>query len=76
MTRYGGKYLLLGLIGLMMVIVLYRDRILLDPQASIWEHYRSFKWWLLPQALSSLAPPSRTGLRLRSGCCRSAWRVD
>jgi uncharacterized membrane protein len=63
------KYLLFGLIGLMMVVVLYKDRILLDPQASIWEHYRSFKWWLLPHgvagALALLLGPLQFSNRLR-----------
>ena len=46
------KYLLFGLIGLMMVVVIYRDRILLDPLSPIWQHYRYFKWWLLPHGIA------------------------
>jgi uncharacterized membrane protein len=46
------KYSLFGLIGFMMLIVLYRERVLLDPQAPIWDHYSVFKWWLLPHGLT------------------------
>ena len=46
------KHLLFGLIGLMMVIVIYKDRILLDRLSPIWEHYRYFKWWLLPHGIA------------------------
>ncbi len=46
------KYALFGVIGLMMLIVLNRDRVLVNPQALIWEHYRYFKWWLLPHGVT------------------------
>jgi len=46
------KYVLFGAIGLMMLIVLNRDRFLIHPQAPIWEHYQSFKWWLLPHGVT------------------------
>ncbi|HMF94079.1 MAG TPA: DUF2306 domain-containing protein [Vicinamibacterales bacterium] len=46
------KYVVFGFIAVMMVIVLYRDRVLLDPAAPIWEHYRFFRWWLLPHGLA------------------------
>ena len=46
------KYLLFGLIGLMMLTVINRDRVLLNPHAPIWEHYRYFKWWLLPHGFA------------------------
>jgi uncharacterized membrane protein len=46
------KYVLFAVIGLMMLIVLNQDRVLVDPHASIWERYRSFKWWLLPHAVT------------------------
>jgi uncharacterized membrane protein len=46
------KYLVLGLIALMMGVVIYRDRILLDPPQWIWQHYQHFKWWLLPHGVA------------------------
>jgi uncharacterized membrane protein len=46
------KYVLFGVIGLMMLIVLNRDSFLIHPQAPIWEHYQSFKWWLLPHGVT------------------------
>jgi hypothetical protein len=36
----------------MMIIVIYRDRILLDPLSPNWERYRYFKWWLLPHGVA------------------------
>jgi uncharacterized membrane protein len=50
------KYALFGLIGLMMLTVIYKDRVLLDQQAPIWEHYRIFKWWLLPHGFAAALP--------------------
>jgi Predicted membrane protein (DUF2306) len=46
------KYVLFAAIGLMMLIVLYRDSVLINPQDPIWEHYRHFKWWLLPHGIT------------------------
>ena len=46
------KYLLFGLIGLMMLTVIYRDSVLLNPYAPIWDHYHYFKWWLLPHGVA------------------------
>jgi uncharacterized membrane protein len=46
------KYLLFGLIGLMMLTVINRDRALLNPHAPTWEHYRYFRWWLLPHGIA------------------------
>ncbi len=52
-----------------MVIVLNRDRVLINPQAPIWEHYRYFKWWLLPHgvtgALALFLGPLQFSDRLR-----------
>lgn len=50
------KYLLFGLIALMMLTVIYKDRILLNPQDPVWEHYRTFKWWLLPHGIAAALP--------------------
>jgi uncharacterized membrane protein len=38
----------------MMLVVINRDRVLMDPQHPIWEHYRSFKWWLLPHGAAGV----------------------
>ena len=46
------KYVLFAVIAAMMLVVLYRDRVVLNPQHWIWEHYRPFKWWLLPHAVT------------------------
>jgi uncharacterized membrane protein len=50
--RLRPKYLLFGLVGLMMLTVIYRDRVLVNPYAPIWEHYLYFKWWLLPHGVA------------------------
>jgi len=53
----------------MMLVVLYRDRVVLNPQHWIWEHYRPFKWWLLPHGvtggLALLLGPLQFSRRLR-----------
>jgi len=36
----------------MMLTVINRDRVLLNPYAPTWEHYRYFKWWLLPDGFA------------------------
>ena len=63
------KYLLFGLVGLMVLTVLYRDRVLMNSQAPLWDHYRYFKWWLLPHgiagALALLLGPLQFSQRLR-----------
>lgn len=45
------KYALFALIALMMGVVIYRDRVLLDASHPIWRHYEPFKWWLVPHGL-------------------------
>lgn len=63
------KHLLFGLVGLMMLVVLYKDRVLMDMQSPVWEHYDSFKWWLLPHgitgALALFLGPLQFSVRLR-----------
>ena len=63
------KYLLFALIAVMMLVVIDRERILLDPQHWIWRHYQPFKWWLLPHgitgALALLLGLSQFSARLR-----------
>jgi uncharacterized membrane protein len=57
------------LIASMMLVVLIRDRILLDSQHPVWKHYEPFKWWLLPHgitaALTLLLGPLQFSSRLR-----------
>jgi uncharacterized membrane protein len=63
------KYVLFAVIALMMLTVLNRDSILINPPASIREHYRSFRWWLLPHgitgALALFLGPLQFSNRLR-----------
>ena len=63
------KHLLFLLIASMMLVVLIRDRILLDSQHPVWKHYEPFKWWLLPHgitaALTLLLGPLQFSSRLR-----------
>jgi len=63
------KHWLFLLIASMMVIVLWRDRILLDARDPIWVHYEPFKWWLLPHgialSLTLLMGPLQFSSRLR-----------
>ena len=53
----------------MMLVVLVRDRILMDSQHPVWKHYEPFKWWLLPHgitaALALLLGPLQFSSRLR-----------
>ena len=44
------------LIASMILIVLIRDRALLDPQHPIWNHYEPFKWWLPLHGISPRSP--------------------
>ncbi|HKR61897.1 MAG TPA: DUF2306 domain-containing protein [Pyrinomonadaceae bacterium] len=52
MTRFKAKYVVFGVIAVMMAYVLYHnERFLIQPANPIWEHYAPFKWWLLPHGL-------------------------
>lgn len=51
-----GKYVLFGVIALLMASAIYRDRILLDSQHPVWTHYQPFAWWLLPHGLAAALP--------------------
>ena len=47
------KYFLFGFIALMFVYVLATsERFLIDPSDPEWLHIQSFRWWLLPHALT------------------------
>jgi len=69
-TWFRAKYLAFAIIALMTVYVLYHnERFLLDPSHPVWQHYESFKWWLLPHALAGacalLLAPMQFSDRLR-----------
>jgi uncharacterized membrane protein len=52
MTKLKSKYIVFGVIGVMMSYVLYHnERFLVEPSNPFWEHISSFKWWLLPHGL-------------------------
>jgi len=64
------KYLLFAFIGLMIAYVLgHNEYFLVEPHAPVWQHYQSFKWWLLPHGLAGacalLLGPMQFSDRLR-----------
>jgi uncharacterized membrane protein len=64
------KYLLFGLVGLMLAYVLVHDEsFLVNPKDPIWTHYQPFKWWLLPHGVAGacalLLGPMQFSERLR-----------
>ena len=69
--RLRAKYLLFGTIGLMLVYVVVHDEsFLVNPKDAIWQHYESFKWWLLPHGIAGacalLLGPMQFSDRLRN----------
>lgn len=48
------KYVAFGLVALMMLVVLHKDRVIADPADPIWDHYRSFKYWLIPHGIAGI----------------------
>jgi uncharacterized membrane protein len=47
------KYLLFGVIGLMLAYVIPHDEsFLVHPKDPLWQHYEPFKWWLLPHGIA------------------------
>src|SRR3954453_19306697 len=63
------KYLLAAVITTMFLVVMYKDFHLLHPSPADYEHYRSFKWWLIPHgitgALALFLGPLQFSRRLR-----------
>lgn len=50
--KVNAKYVVFSLIGVMSLYVLYHnERFLVDPNHPAWQHYESFKWWLLPHGI-------------------------
>ena len=69
-TWLRAKYLAFAAIAVMTAYVFYHnERFLLDPAHPVWQHYESFKWWLLPHALAGacalLLAPMQFSDRLR-----------
>ncbi len=65
-----GKYALFSIFSLMLLYVLqHNERFLIDHSDPIWQHYQSFKWWLLPHGLAAgcaiLLGPFQFSERLR-----------
>src|SRR5258707_15683886 len=47
------KYVVFAIIFWMMVYVLdHNERFVIHSSDPIWNHYQSFKWWLLPHAVA------------------------
>jgi uncharacterized membrane protein len=64
------KYFVFAFIFLMMAYVLnHNERFLVDSSAPVWEHYQTFKWWLLPHGMAGacalLLGPMQFSDRLR-----------
>jgi len=64
------KRFLWGTLGLMLAYVLYHDEsFLVHPKDPAWQHYESFKWWLLPHGIAGacalLLGPMQFSDRLR-----------
>ena len=69
-SRLRPKYLIYGLVGLMILYVLgHNEYFLIDSKAEVWHHYEPFKWWLLPHGLAGacaiLLGPMQFSTRLR-----------
>ena len=68
--RINAKYVVFIVIAIMSTYVLYHnERFLIDSSHPVWQHYESFKWWLLPHgifgAIVLLFAPLQFSERLR-----------
>jgi uncharacterized membrane protein len=68
--KVNAKYVVFSLISLASLYVLYHnERFLVDSSHPAWQHYESFKWWLLPHgvfgAIVLLFAPLQFSDRLR-----------
>jgi predicted membrane protein DUF2306 len=51
-VKVNAKYVVFTLIGIATLYVLYHnERFLVDSSHPAWQHYESFKWWLLPHGI-------------------------
>ena len=74
--KLNAKYVVFILIGIMSTYVLYHnERFLIDSSHPVWQHYESFKWWLLPHgifgAIVLLFAPLQFSNRLRQRFTRA-----
>src|SRR5262245_25036444 len=47
------KTVVFAAIAVMTAYVIYHnERFLIDPSHPVWQHYETFKWWLLPHGLA------------------------
>lgn len=74
--KLNAKYVVFSLIAVMSLYVLYHnERFLVDPEHPVWQHYESFKWWLLPHgifgAIMLLLAPFQFSDRIRQRFTRS-----
>ena len=68
--RVRPKYVLFGLVGLMIAYVLvHNESFLVHPNDPVWKHYHPFRWWLLPHGIAGtcalLLGPMQFSDRLR-----------
>lgn len=50
--KVNAKYVVFTIIAVMSTYVLYHnERFLVDSSHPVWQHYESFKWWLLPHGI-------------------------
>ena len=54
-SRVRPKYVLFGLVGLMIAYVMvHNESFLVHPNAPVWQHYHPFRWWLLPHGVAGV----------------------
>jgi hypothetical protein len=68
--KVNAKYVVFAVIAVMSTYVMYHnERFLVDSSHPVWQHYESFKWWLLPHgvfgAIVLLFAPLQFSDRLR-----------
>jgi uncharacterized membrane protein len=50
---FRAKYITFACIFVMMAyVVWHNERALIDPSHPVWQHYKSFRWWLLPHGVA------------------------
>jgi hypothetical protein len=74
--KVNAKYVVFSAIAVASVYVMYHnERFLVDSQHPAWQHYQSFKWWLLPHgvfgAIVLLFAPFQFSDRLRQRFTRA-----
>ncbi len=74
--KVNAKYVVFTVIAIMSTYVLYHnERFLIDSSHPVWQHYESFKWWLLPHgvfgAIVLLFAPLQFSDRLRQRFTKS-----